>query len=640
MTKRLRGKILLVLPSTSTETLLECCYNGFYRKFPGDPARENGRFWGNFGIYLYNNFSPGEALAYVDMFNPRYILFVKPPSGDFYPKRQQVRVPPERFPNLKIRAGERMASPICLLRAWARDKGAKWVRTTPEALLGKEEVKLTELECWLKTEKPERIIEAFRAVLLQKLAEEERTLRPATEEESEKKPSYVLDTDVDVPPVKWLIPGLLPAGTSVLLTAREGVGKTTVALALGAEVVRRGKGKVLLIAAEHPTDLKNKKREYFSELAPLLPLLRDGEGNYDFSLINPIHLSVLEKALEEHPEICLVVLDSLRPALRGLRGLDNSPEAGVYLRQLHSLICEKHRRGLLVIHHHRKSAGSAEDKASGTTDIRAAVRLEIQIKPTDEYTRVLNIVKNNLGVQFGQWRVIKYENTLSLRERKRKSKSARELVSDWLRHQIHENGFVWVKDAYDYAESLGLDSETAKTTAKRAKELMDLESVRDGVRWKWCDPDWEPTEQIEKSITTSPCSSWSSCSPKERKPSSQADLSGPVGRTNQGEQICRTGQEDQGEQEEQEFKQEQEEQEYICPACGGNHWWIRIGSERKLCAVCHPPPSREVIAKASFPIKQDDPLPEPDVEFEFSEEEIADAILEERQKGGRHEQEK
>ena len=350
----------------------------------------------------------------------------------------------------------------------------------PITYISPEDLSTEPLELWLESANFAMIAERIEWAMLR--------MNGSQESEPTK---YILDTTTTSPKVDWLIPRLLPRGTSILMAAREGTGKSTIALTLAAELATNDLGKTLILAAEHYVDIKRKKQKFFPNLCDHMPILAYEDGNHDFRLINATHMATLDQALQDNQDIQLIVLDCLRASLAGLKGVENSQEAGNYIRALNNLVCEKHSRTLLIIHHFNKARGVAkEDQTSGTTDIRGAVRLEIQVKPISFAVRRLDITKDNLGADYGNYFVALLGNipvlycddgTWAIEPEDSKTNK----IEKFIMNHIGKKGWIYAREAFEYANSINADDRLAR----RIKDQLGLKGqYTSDERYMWIAP--------------------------------------------------------------------------------------------------------------------------------------------------------
>ncbi len=185
--------------------------------------------------------------------------------------------------------------------------------------------------------------------------------------------------DKELPPVKWAVPGVLPEGVTIL-AGKPKMGKSWLALGLCVSVAAGGHalGKI-------PTEcggalylgLEDQERRLQRRLKKILAgrAAPDGlEVAWSWPQLDKGGVEELRKHLEDHPDIRLVVIDTLkkiRPRESGSRGVyDLDYEA---LEPLLPLAAE-FGVAILVVHHLRKmEAGDPLDMISGSTGLTGGV---------------------------------------------------------------------------------------------------------------------------------------------------------------------------------------------------------------------------------------------------------------------------
>jgi hypothetical protein len=179
----------------------------------------------------------------------------------------------------------------------------------------------------------------------------------------------------ELPPVKWVVPGILPEGVT-LLAGKPKLGKSWLALGLGVAVASGGtalgtrpveSGDVLYLA------LEDNPRRLQVRLGKMLAGNNAPDGLHiatDWPRMDEGGADLLDDWLCAHPEGRLVVVDILkrvRPRAPANRGVyDTDYEA---LQGLQGLAAE-HGAAVLVVHHTRKlAAGDPVDEVSGSTGL-------------------------------------------------------------------------------------------------------------------------------------------------------------------------------------------------------------------------------------------------------------------------------
>ena len=160
------------------------------------------------------------------------------------------------------------------------------------------------------------------------------------------------------PVVRWLVKGLIPANDLTIIGGRPKVGKTRVAVAIVAAVLRGEAFLEFPVAAATPPVLLVTDDQSAGDTADMLTAM--DLWNHP-RLITSEHfrltetdLQALLDAIKANPG-ALVVLDSLRSIGRALQHGENDPEIGATLYDLKQAVTEAGGT-LLLIHHCNKAA--------------------------------------------------------------------------------------------------------------------------------------------------------------------------------------------------------------------------------------------------------------------------------------------
>lgn len=207
-------------------------------------------------------------------------------------------------------------------------------------------------------------------------------------------------------PVDWLWQDMIPAGHLTLLAGREGVGKSTVAYTVAADVTRGGlpgsqedqPAPVIIVASED---------SWGSTIAPRLvaaganmdlvfSLELIGGGAYGVDL--PKHVPDLQKLLEDRPG-ALVILDPLISRLSGKLDTHKDAEVRRGLEPLVRCLDETGATAIGLIH---VSKSTTTDPLTAVMASKAFVGvarsvLFVAVDPAEPGVRYMQLVKSNLG---------------------------------------------------------------------------------------------------------------------------------------------------------------------------------------------------------------------------------------------------
>lgn len=188
----------------------------------------------------------------------------------------------------------------------------------------------------------------------------------------------------EFPPVRWIVPGILPEGLALLIAGPKR-GKTFAATDLAASVARGTsvfgnwsveQAEVLYIDLEQPISAKTKARARM--------VRADEEKSDQLTMIDewPVIGSgcceEIDIWLSEHPAAGLVVIDVLKhikpgAVPRGVNVYDFEYEMMVKLKA----VADRRHVAILVLHHDRKQAGANDptEASSGTKAITGAANV-------------------------------------------------------------------------------------------------------------------------------------------------------------------------------------------------------------------------------------------------------------------------
>jgi hypothetical protein len=202
-------------------------------------------------------------------------------------------------------------------------------------------------------------------------------LRP---ERSGRIPETVTAADlmaVELPPVRWVVPGVLPEGVT-LLAGKPKLGKSWLALGICVAVASGGvalgtrqveQGDVLYLA------LEDNRRRLQKRLGKMLrePAPEGLEMATAWPKLDEGGVEALAQWLGGHPEARLVAVDTLAKTRPRTRGQNVYQEDYAALEELLPLAAE-HRVAIVVVHHTRKMAATDPlDEISGSTGLTGGV---------------------------------------------------------------------------------------------------------------------------------------------------------------------------------------------------------------------------------------------------------------------------
>lgn len=221
---------------------------------------------------------------------------------------------------------------------------------------------------------------------------------------------FALETEA----LRWIVPGLLPAGETVLLAALAKCGKTALAtdiiyavlsgeMAIGSQV--GVKGKVLFVTSDESASSTRRRL-----LARGIDLLAEFDNLRIMPHLDISKLSELEAELEDfRPQ--LVILDSLTTICSELGISEKDPEFARYIYKLKDLLGRYGAAGILTHHENKDPLAKGINKISGSARIPAAVwgiwqleavdsnndkdpRRWLKVKPREGESTIFNLEMN------------------------------------------------------------------------------------------------------------------------------------------------------------------------------------------------------------------------------------------------------
>ena len=246
--------------------------------------------------------------------------------------------------------------------------------------------------------------------------------------------------------VNWLWRGWLARGTVTVLAGMQGVGKTTLALALGALLTRGGKwgdgtdaprGRVLYVPAEG-TDSEIGDKLWRTG-ADDVDVLTAGGGAY-LTVVNDY-----DTILSAAAGYDVIVLDSLTG--HALSDLRKSEVARAFMNKLGEL-ARITGAAVLVLHHLRKRTildlgeGVNQDRVRDSQDILAVARMAWGLEEAEDGSLTLSVIKTNLAAKPPALKLVVDDDGIiflgTLEERTLEPTSGWERAAAWLKDVLKD----------------------------------------------------------------------------------------------------------------------------------------------------------------------------------------------------------
>lgn len=187
----------------------------------------------------------------------------------------------------------------------------------------------------------------------------------------------------------------VPSCEPVIIEGREGLGKTSLAVIITLDILRKYKQKIVvwLLCDSSPNDTKKlfysfwTKQERKKYQDRLFFLKKNGEYSWSFSLhTSDDRLKLVEgldKAIHDSggKEIAAVFIDSVR-GMTPYKDKDDSV-GKTMMRTVQPIICQRFKAACVYLHHWNKDPSKSDrDRSAGSTATRGAARLIYALKET------------------------------------------------------------------------------------------------------------------------------------------------------------------------------------------------------------------------------------------------------------------
>jgi hypothetical protein len=213
---------------------------------------------------------------------------------------------------------------------------------------------------------------------------------------------------IAIQPVRWLWEGRIALGSLALLGGREGIGKSTAAYTLIADVTRGrligahlGQPRAVLVAATEDSWAYTIVPRLLAADADLDLVYRvevDTSEGVETGLSLPRDLHALEASVRE-VQAALILLDPLMSRLDSTLDTHKDSEVRLALEPVVSIADRTGAAVLGLIHVNKSNSGDPLSLLMGSRAFAAVARavLFVMLDPDDESVRLLGQPKNNLG---------------------------------------------------------------------------------------------------------------------------------------------------------------------------------------------------------------------------------------------------
>lgn len=282
--------------------------------------------------------------------------------------------------------------------------------------------------------------------------------------------------------VSWIWRRHVPAGLPIILNGREGTGKTTISLRIGKEILEQhSSGMVVWLATEGTVQDTVAKMVEQGLTSSRFVVAQKSNESFKWDFVLQGDRKELEMLLDDLRPILCVFIDSIR----GMSRLDdNDPKNGVIMHMINSLICDKHRGGLVYIDHMGKGAKSnLLDKAVGTTAKTSSVRGVLSVMPVSKFKRIIKPAKANISSMGGDLEVIKVGNKIIIQDPKIHSdETMKHKAEEWLINLFSRKGNMRATEVYRMGEEEGFSGSLLKIV----KKDLGIDAVKNtSGYWEW-----------------------------------------------------------------------------------------------------------------------------------------------------------
>lgn len=320
-------------------------------------------------------------------------------------------------------------------------------------------------------------------------------------------------SDVEPVELEWLWPGVIPLGKLTVFCGDPGVNKSFLTLDIASRVSRGASwppacpmqegtpGSAVILSGEDALDDTIRPRlDAAGADVDRVHAIVDVRSD---SFVLDKHLPDLEGVIERLGDVRVVVIDPISSFLGKINSWNESEVRGV-LASL-ARIAEKHKVAVLLVAHLNKRQGaSAAYRIQGSIAFSAAARATwlVTKDPHDPDRRLLVPIKFNLakdqaaygfrveGVDEGPIPALAWEpepvlgldanGLLTGGNRPGPTADRREEAKEFLL-EILATGEVPAKEVHERAGRLGI----ARNTLQRAKDELEVQSVKRGRAWVW-----------------------------------------------------------------------------------------------------------------------------------------------------------
>jgi archaellum biogenesis ATPase FlaH len=277
----------------------------------------------------------------------------------------------------------------------------------------------------------------------------------------------------------------IPKKMPIMISGREGSGKTTNALQMAKEIIDiTDAGYVVWIATEGAVIDTVDKMNALEMDNPRFVIAQKADGGFKFSFDRHGDRKELGTLLTDlDTPVLAVFIDSIR----GMSKFgDNDDSIGGVMHQVNAIVCDIHKAALVYIDHQKKGqAANKLDKVCGTTAKTSAVRIVYSVEKKSAVVASIEPSKINIFKEIPELKSIKMDNKIIITQA--------EVVSDetmtgkaevFLTRLFSKNSEMYARDVYRMAEEKGLSDGVIKK-AKANLGCISTDRLQGNGPWIW-----------------------------------------------------------------------------------------------------------------------------------------------------------
>ena len=275
-----------------------------------------------------------------------------------------------------------------------------------------------------------------------------------------------------------------PHGLPVIYAGREGMGKTSILIQAGKEIVEQNpEGTVVWFASEGSVQDTVAKLED-AGVGERFVVGQKSDGTFKWNLNNYNDLKELDTLLGSlDAPILAVFIDSIR----GITPYGDSEEKiKNVIQSVNALVCDKYHAALIYIHHFKKGhANTIQDMLAGSTGIPSSVRAVYAVMPSSGVVRKIKQAKSNLPGTRPELEAIKVGEKIVIVESQHQSDSTMEKrAEEFLVNVFKAESRIRATKLYEMGKKVGLSSSSLKA-AKANLKFIEAKNNGKGTPWYW-----------------------------------------------------------------------------------------------------------------------------------------------------------